>query len=280
MPRRRPSAISAWAEPFDPHAELDWSRPEYSRRLLREHLDQSHDGASRRLGQVGAHVRRLARLLPPPPARILDAGCGPGLYATRLAKLGYEVEGFDVSPAAIRHARSDARRLHVSGRTSFRRQDLAGLNIGAEFDAALLIYFVLEAFPRAKQPQVLRRIARALLPQGKLVAELRLRPDQPPGRTTWWDVVDESVLSDRRHLLLGDALYEPRRHTYVLREIAVFDDGRVAAQQTSGWLCPFESIPALFGRAGLRVQRMYDAWTGHAATALSESVLVVARRTD
>ncbi len=277
-PRRRPSSIPERAEPFDPDVELDWSRPGFSRRLLHEHLDQSHDGASRRLGLITAHVRRLGRLLQRPPARILDAGCGPGLYATRLAQAGYEVTGVDVSPAAIRHARQEAKRMGLATRVRFTQSDLRTLNSLEGFDAALLIYFVLEAFPRLDQPRVLRRVARTLREGGRLIAEMRLRPDQAPGRTTWWDVVDESVLSGRRHLLLGDGHYDPRRHTYVLRETAVFDDGSVASQQTSGWLCPYESIPALFAQGGFRVERVYDEWSSFPATALSESLLVVARR--
>ena len=146
------------------------------------------------------------------------------------------------------------------------------------FDAALLVYFVLEAFSRSEQPKVLARIAASLAPDGTLIAELRLRPEQPPGRIDWWDVVPNSLLSDRRHLLLGDAVYDQRRHTYVLREVAIFDDGSVSVRQTSGWLCPFGSIPRLFARAGLADLTMFDGWSGAAAHALSETVLVVARR--
>jgi SAM-dependent methyltransferase len=274
-----PSSIPPWPVPFDPPAELDWGNPEYARRLLREHLDQSHDGASRRRTVIAGQVRRLRRLLPSPPARILDAGCGPGLYAVPLAALGYSVTGVDVSEAALRHAREVARQAHPSGDIRFVKGDLRSVPLEpGTFDAALLVYFVLEAFPRAEQHLVLKRIATALAPDGTLIAELRLRPDQPPGRIDWWDVVPNSLLSDRRHLLVGDAVYDQRRHTYVLREIAIHDDGSVSVQQTSGWLCPFESIPRLLARAGLPDVTMFDGWTGSAAHALSETVLVVARR--
>ncbi|MBV9101115.1 MAG: class I SAM-dependent methyltransferase [Candidatus Dormibacteraeota bacterium] len=275
--RLRPSLIDEWPTPFDPRYELDWSRPDYSRRLLREHLDQSHDGASRRRAVVERQVRRLRALLPPAPARVLDAACGPGLYALPLARAGHRVTGADVSPAALRHARAAAREQGVRAR--FIRADLRHLAVsGAPFDAALLIYYVLEAFPRREQPAVLRSVARCLAPGGIAIVEMRLRPDQLPGRVEWWEVTSHSVLADRRHLLLGDTTYDARRNLYVLREIAVFDDGRVAAQQTSAWLCPFDRIRGLFARAGLQVTAIHDRWTASRGTALSESVLVVARR--
>jgi SAM-dependent methyltransferase len=275
----RPASIPPWPVPFDPGAELDWGRPEYARRLLREHLDQSHDGASRRQSVIAGQLRRLRKLIPPAPARILDAGCGPGLYAVPLARIGHHVTGFDVSAAALRHARGLARATPLLGTARFVTGDLRDVPLPeAGFDAAFLVYFILEAFSRAEQPKVLARLAASLAPGGTLIVEMRLHPDQPPGRIDWWDVVPNSLLSDKRHLLLGDAVYDERRHTYVLREVAVFDDGSVAARQTSGWLCPFASIPRLFARAGLADVSMFDGWTSAPAHALSESVLVVARR--
>lgn len=282
-PRIRPSAVTEWPVPFDPSWELDWSRPDYGRRLLREHLDQSHDGASRRLSLVDQHVRRLRKLLPSPPAALLDAGSGPGLYASRLARAGYDVTGVDVNPAALRHARAQATTTSGShntrGRLRFQRAELTRLDPPREpYDAAILVYFVLEAFPARDQPRVLRRIAASLAAGGIAVVEMRLRPDQLPGRICWWDIVDSSILSDRRHLLLGDGTYDRARNTYVLREIAVFDDGTAAGQQTSAWLCPFDRIPSLFRRGGLEVTAMFDGWTAARGTQLSESILVVARR--
>ncbi|WP_199443471.1 methyltransferase domain-containing protein [Umezawaea beigongshangensis] len=40
-------------------------------------------------------LARLTPLLPPPPARVLEAGCGRGALAAALIDLGYEVTGVD-----------------------------------------------------------------------------------------------------------------------------------------------------------------------------------------
>lgn len=276
MTRLRPSSIPLLPTPFDPAAELDWGDPVMNRRLLREHLDQAHDGASRRLPAVERQVARLARLIPPPPARVLDAACGPGLYAVRLARRGWDVVGVDTGTAVLRHARALARDARVE--VEFRRADLRELRIDAEFDAVILVYFILECFRRRQQVAVLRRLGAALRPGGRLVAELRVRPDQPPGRITGWDVVARSLLSDRPHLLLTDTVYDDRSRTFVLREIGVLDDGSVAVQQTTGQLTTLAEVPDLFERAGLRVRSIHDGWTRFRATGLSETLLVVAER--
>ena len=52
-------------------------------------------------------VRTLSLLqaaLPPPPARILDVGGGPGVYAARLAAAGYDVRLLDVHPLHVEQA--------------------------------------------------------------------------------------------------------------------------------------------------------------------------------
>lgn len=281
MPRLpRLSALPEWPRPFDPAAELDWSDPQLSRRLLREHLDQGHDGASRRLAVVDRHVRRLRRLLPEPPADLLDAGCGPGLYAVPLAGQGYRVKGIDVGPAVIKHARSAARAAGVAHLAQFAVADIRSLPVSPRYDAVLLIYFVLENLPERSQVAALRRLAGCLRPGGRMIAELRLRPDQLAGRVSAWEVTDSSLLGDRHQLLLTDTVYDRTRHVFVLREIAVFGDGSVAVQQTTSRLTEYYRIPLLFAAAGLQVVRTYDGWTAQPGGPLCDSVLVVAELPD
>ena len=61
------------------------------------------------------YVDRLSRTdrdmiltLVPEGARVLDLGCGPGLYVHRLSAMGCECVGMDFSPASIRHASESA----------------------------------------------------------------------------------------------------------------------------------------------------------------------------
>jgi ubiquinone/menaquinone biosynthesis C-methylase UbiE len=47
----------------------------------------------------------LERYLPPAPARVVDVGGGPGVYAAWLAALGYDVDLLDVVPLHVERAR-------------------------------------------------------------------------------------------------------------------------------------------------------------------------------
>src|SRR4051812_1197080 len=48
----------------------------------------------------------LARLLPPPPAAIVDVGGGAGIHAVPLTERGYEVQLLDPMPLHVEHARA------------------------------------------------------------------------------------------------------------------------------------------------------------------------------
>ena len=60
----------------------------------------------------------LERLLPAPPAQLLDVGGGPGTYAAPLARRGYRVHLVDPLPLHVAQAREAARRDPAAGFTA------------------------------------------------------------------------------------------------------------------------------------------------------------------
>ena len=85
---------------------LPWDDPAFSERMLKEHLDQSHGAASRRLPEIRGQVQVMSDWLGlAPAARLLDVTCGPGLYAAEFARRGVNVTGVDFGPASLRYAR-------------------------------------------------------------------------------------------------------------------------------------------------------------------------------
>lgn len=67
--------------------------------------------------------------------RVLDFGCGKVAVAARLASIGYDVSGFDISPNNIEVARRLAERYGYAERTSFSVQIAEDLDYAdASFD--------------------------------------------------------------------------------------------------------------------------------------------------
>ncbi len=81
-------------------------------------------------------VGALFNLLPPPPARILECGCGSGWLAYFLAKRGYNVVATDVAPDAIRLARMNPT-FREGPRPEFQVADSEDLKFHEDFDVVV-----------------------------------------------------------------------------------------------------------------------------------------------
>lgn len=90
----------------------------------------------------------------PPPAKIIDIGCGPGWSAIYLASLGYEVVGLDNEPSLIDLATKNAAR--TGSNAKFRCGDAFNLSeLNSHFDLAYSCG-VLEHFDRQVTVELLR----------------------------------------------------------------------------------------------------------------------------
>ncbi|MEH1166763.1 class I SAM-dependent methyltransferase [Micromonospora sp. CPCC 205539] len=124
----------------------------------------------RKLAADGVDLAGEARLvdtLVPPRSRILDAGSGTGRVGAALAERGHSVVGVDADPALVAAARAD----HPGPRWLV--ADLAELDLPAAgeaepFDAAVLAGNVLAFVAAGTEPEVLRRVAAHLRPDGVL----------------------------------------------------------------------------------------------------------------
>jgi ubiquinone/menaquinone biosynthesis C-methylase UbiE len=112
----------------------------------------------------------LDRLLPAPPARVLDVGGGPGTYAAALARRGYRVHLVDAMPLHVEQA------LQVAGgdpAAAFTAAvgDARDLREPAESQDAVVLFGPLYHLTEAEhRRQALAEARRVLRPRGRLVA--------------------------------------------------------------------------------------------------------------
>ena len=128
-------------------------------------FDDEADHGLRDPAVRAAWAELLAGLLPAPPARILDLGCGTGSLAVLLAQAGHEVAGIDTSEEMLALARAKAATLGVS--LELARADAVDPPFGPASADAVLCRHVLWALP--DRDDVLGRWVRLLRPGGRLV---------------------------------------------------------------------------------------------------------------
>ena len=149
-------------------SKIPWNEPGFIQRMLANHLAQEHDWASRRDGLVARQVDWLAGQLQR-PSRILDLGCGPGLYTQKLAALGHHCTGVDFSPASIAYAREQADSACLP--LEYVLCDIREYISGQEFDCIIMTFGEFNVFVRQDASAILRNCARMLCDGGLFVLE-------------------------------------------------------------------------------------------------------------
>jgi SAM-dependent methyltransferase len=228
-------------EPWAEGDNIPWNEPEFSERMLAEHLSQDHDMASRRAPVIDAQVEWIhAGLLGARPSRVLDLGCGPGLYSSRLARLGHECLGIDFSPASIRYARETADRAAGALQLRYELADLREAEYGGPRDLAMLIFGELNVFRPGDAALILGKAARALRSGGKLLLEVHdYATIEALGRAApSWRASPGGLFSPRPHILLSEQHWDRGRSVATIRhDVVDAASGSVAhfAQSMQAW---------------------------------------------
>jgi SAM-dependent methyltransferase len=109
-------------------------------------------------------------------SRILDAGCGTGRVAIRLAELGYDCVGVDVDEAMLAEARMASTGLTWVGSDLVL---LRGVDLGC-FDLVIAAGNVIPLLDRGTEAMVVSNLADLLATDGVLVAGFGLDADHLP----------------------------------------------------------------------------------------------------
>jgi ubiquinone/menaquinone biosynthesis C-methylase UbiE len=111
----------------------------------------------------------LGHLQLPPGSRILDAPCGHGRIARRLAAAGMEVVGVDLSAEYIAMAQSEP--AGPDGRITYQQGDLRRLPVDGAFDAVVCWFTSFGYYDDADCSRVLAEFHRVLRPGGTVLVE-------------------------------------------------------------------------------------------------------------
>jgi len=158
--------------------------------------------------QYDGYMKVVLQLLPPPPAEVLDVGCGPGFGAKHMAARGYSVTGLDFNARGIAFGNvlvPEAKLFHADARLLAGNEQLHG-----RFDAATIIE-VLEHIPPDYHDDVIAGARAALREGGSLIVSVpstRLVPSR-------WDykhfeLHEVTELMARHGLVLDEPVFQCR----------------------------------------------------------------------
>ena len=91
------------------------------------------------------HVASYIREHAPQAKRILEFGCGTGVHAEHLARMGFNVVGVDLSETMLTRAKARQAEMstEIANRISFIKGDVRNIRTGETYDAVISLFHVM-----------------------------------------------------------------------------------------------------------------------------------------
>lgn len=272
--------ICRQAKDIDNGLEIPWADPEFSRRILKEHLNQDNDIASRRIKAVDKQVQFIHhQLLMAKKTTILDLGCGPGLYSHRLANLGHRCTGIDISPASIQYAKEIAGKESLN--CTFIQDDFLKTDLGSDFDFAMLTFGDFNALDRADGKQLIERIFHALKPGGVFLLEgLTLDGVIEIGeREPAWLTAESGIFSDNPYLYLEECSWNEQDQLATANYYIIDSESSHLTHYRQGYFAySDDDYQELLYSAGFENVEFYPGFGAGSSDFADELVMIVGRK--
>lgn len=168
---------------YENGSDMMWTDPYIGKQLLKTHLDQNTDMASRKNESIQKTIDWIFSHVKLPKLSILDLGCGPGLYTEKMAYLGHKVAGMDISKYSIEYARNSAKTKGLS--IEYLEGDYLSTGFPSSLDLIDIIYCDFGVLSNSEQQALLKKVYQALKPGGIFVMDafnMNLKPTLHPSR--------------------------------------------------------------------------------------------------
>ena len=262
---------------WDGAYKIPWDDPDFSRRMLAEHLSQEHDLASRKREMIRTQVQWIhGHIYNSTPVKLLDIGCGPGLYIEQFAALDYNCCGIDFSPASIEYARNQ-----LGEKAQLIIGDIRSVEFGSGYELAIMVFGEFNVFSPDECRMILKKTFEALSPGGKLLLEAHtFDAVERIGRTpnSWYKSGPGlmGLFSDDPHICLIENHWCDKQQTALQQfHILTAADGTVTSYRSTTRAWTTDQYKQLLKEAGFANVTIHSDWPVHSQDLL---LLVAGKR--
>jgi 2-polyprenyl-3-methyl-5-hydroxy-6-metoxy-1,4-benzoquinol methylase len=271
--------INERPESFQFYTAIDlWTDEHTSRQMLAFHLDETIDVSSRNAEFINRSVEWIASEFHiGRDFKIADFGCGPGMYATPLAKRGADVTGIDFSGRSIEYARNAAAREPLNIR--YVKQNYLEFETEDRFDLVLMIMCDYCALSPTQRKGILRTFHTILKPGGSVLLDvysLSAFEQKEEGATYEVNQLNGFWSPNKYHGFLNTFKYDEEKVS--LDKYTIIEPDRT--RTIYNWLQYFtpEDLEREFMKAGFSVKEPYSDVAGTPFDRKSNEFAVIANR--
>ncbi|MFD1775407.1 class I SAM-dependent methyltransferase [Paenibacillus rhizophilus] len=256
-----------------------WTDDYISRQLLASHLDPMSDGASRRPEVIDSTVHWIDHYLcrQDNAKEILDLGCGPGLYAQRLAKLGYSVTDIDFSKLSIEYAKRQATRGKFE--ISYLNENYILYDYPNPYDIILMIYCDFGVIDELSRDTLLTKIYATLKPGGSFVFDV-FRPQKylDHKETKTWSMANGGFWRPGPYLSLDSSYWYEDSGVQLDQYIIVDESSRFEVYNIWDKTYTRDEISSILLKYGFVDLEFYNNFSGNLYTEDNDTLCVLARK--
>jgi SAM-dependent methyltransferase len=256
--------INERPEPFECYSASDlWTDEHTSKQMLSFHLNEAIDVSSRNAEFINRSVEWIAiEFNIGRDTKIADFGCGPGLYATRLAKRGANVTGIDFSKRSLEYAKEVAAREQLN--ISYVNQNYLEFETEDRFDLVLMIMCDFCALSPTQRKGILSTFHKILKPSGSVLLDvysLSAFEQREEAATYEVDQLNGFWSPNKYYGFLNTFKYDEDK--VVLDKYTIIESNRT--RQVYNWLQYFgpEDLEREFGEAGFVVKGIFSDVAGN-----------------
>lgn len=263
---------------FEPGETRFWDDPHISKGMLEAHLNSEHDAASRKAETIDKEVEYLLSSgLLKKGDKVLDLGCGPGLYACRLCKNGMKVTGVDISKRSLDYAMQCAEGKGLD--IEYRCIDFFDINYCNEFDVVLQTHGETCTFSDEKRDELFTKIRKALKMDGLLIFDVTTRAQRRKGglRNRWY-ISNGGFWRPGKHLVLEQGFDYPKHDVWLDQYIVVDDNANVTIYRNWFHDYTLSSITPVLEKAGFQILHVWNDLTGTSYQEGGDWIAVVGRK--
>ena len=155
---------------YEADSAMLWNDEHISKGMLEAHLNPDTEAASRKYNFINESVKWISTICNVNgQKKLLDLGCGPGIYAEKFNERGFDVTGIDFSKRSIEYARQSA--TSKEKKIEYIYQNYLDIEYENQFDIVTIIYCDFGVLKLSDREKLLLKIRRALKPDGKLILD-------------------------------------------------------------------------------------------------------------
>ncbi len=271
--------INARPEPFEFYTASDlWTDEHTSNQMLSFHLNEDIDVSSRNAAFIDRSVEWIAsHFNVGTGTKIADFGCGPGLYATRLAQRRAVVTGIDFSKRSIEYARQVATSEGLS--IHYVNQNYLEFETDDRFGLIVMIMCDFCALSPTQRKKMLSKFHTMLEPGGSVLLDVySLTAFEQREETAMYEanLLNGFWSANKYYGFLNTFKYEDKK--IVLDKYTLIETSRT--RTVFNWLQYFspETVEREFVECGFTIKKLYSDVAGSPFDPETTEFAVVARK--